>query len=67
MKHTYDYDEIYGSLIYHNKEDTYRYYFINDCQYYNFYRWMFSNGWNLQYKCESNRNGLVGYEVTLLR
>jgi hypothetical protein len=67
MKHTYNYDDIYGTLIYHNKEDTVRKYFIIECQYYKFYRWMFKEGWCLRKRHTIQRNGLKGFEVTLRR
>ena len=67
MKNTYSYDNLYGTLIHKNEDDTERVYFCIECQHYKFYRWMFMYGWNKArgYPCE--RNGLKGFEITLRR
>ena len=67
MKPTYNYDELYGTLIHKNKDDTERVYFCVDCEYWKFYRWMFVYGWNKARDHPCERNELKGYEVTLKR
>lgn len=67
MKTHYSYDDIYGTLLHKNEDDTERTYFIIDCEYWKFYRWMFSHGWNKSRDHPCERNGLTGYEVTLKR
>lgn len=65
MKEHYNYDEIYGTLIHHNKEDTERTYFIIECQYWKFYKWMFMHGWKLINKTKSANKSFDGYDVIL--
>lgn len=67
MNQTYSYDEIYGTLLHKNEDDTERDYFVLECEYYKFYRWMFKHGWNKirDYSCE--RNGISGYEIIIRR
>lgn len=67
MKEYYGYDEIYGTLLHKNKDDTKRKYFIVECEYWKFYRWMFSHGWNKIRGKPYVRNGLNGFKVTLHR
>jgi hypothetical protein len=67
MKQTYNYDELYGTLLYKNKEDTDRTYFIKESEFWKFYKWMYSYGWNLIKGKPCERNGLKGYEVVLHR
>lgn len=61
MQEHYTYDELYGTLLYHNKEDTERTYFVIECNYWSFYRWMNQYGWNLISKKSFNN----GYKVTM--
>lgn len=66
MKTHYTYDEIYGTLLRKNEDDTVRVYFVVECQLSRFKRWMFQYGWN--FSCRDKpvmKNGLKGYEVTL--
>lgn len=67
MKQHYSYDELYGTLIYRNEEDTERTYHIGKSQYYKFYRWMYASGWDLVDKFEVMLNGLTNFKVTLKR
>lgn len=67
MNNTYNYDELYGILIYQNETDDTRKYFVIDCEYYKFYRWMFMYGWNKVDSKQCERNGLIGFEITLRR
>ena len=65
MKETYTYDDLFGILLYKNKDDTERRYFIIECEYWFLYRWRFSHGWNLKKKKRCERNGFKGFEVTI--
>lgn len=67
METTYSYDDIFGTLLHKNEDDTERTYFTVECEYYSFYRWMFQHGWNLYKKKECKRKGLRGLEITLQR
>lgn len=67
MKPTYSYDEIYGTLLCKNSDDTERDYFVIECEYYSFYRWMFQYGWNNARDYPCVRNGVKGREITLRR
>jgi hypothetical protein len=61
MREHYSYDEIYGTLIRRNLNDTERTYFVIECEYRSFYRWMYSHGWDLCNK-KIYKNG---YKATL--
>ena len=65
MNTHYTYDEIYGTLLNRNEDDTERTYFVVECECYKFYRWMFMYGWNKirDHPCE--RNGLCGKEIII--
>lgn len=67
MNQTCSYDEIYGTLLHKNEDDTERDYFVLECEYYKFYKWMFQYGWNKirDHPCE--RNGISGYEIIIRR
>ena len=65
MKPTYNYGEIYGILLHKNDDDTERKYFVIECEYWGFYMWMFSHGWNNIINLPCKRNGIIGYESTL--
>ena len=67
MNATYDYDDIYGKLLHKNKDDTERVYFVLDCEYYKFYRWMFQYGWNKARDHPCEINGIRGFKITLRR
>lgn len=67
MKPTYNYGEIYGTLLHKNDDDTERKYFVIECEYWGFYRRMFSHGWSLFNKKKCERNGLRGLEIILKR
>jgi hypothetical protein len=67
MKEHYTYDEIYGTLLRNNVDDTERTYFIVECQTYSFYRWIFIEGWNKVSEKKCERNGLKGFEITYKR
>jgi hypothetical protein len=67
MKEHYTYDEIYGTLLHKNYDDTDRTYFIVECLTYSFYRWMFNNNWNKASEKKCERNGIQGYKVTYKR
>jgi hypothetical protein len=67
MKEHYEYDEIYGSLLHKNEDDTEITYFIIECLTNKFSRWMFEHGWNKVGEKRCERNGLSGYKVTLVR
>jgi hypothetical protein len=64
MNQTYLYDDLYGTLLRKNEDDTERIYFVIQCQFWKFYTRMYSHGWNLIGKDIYERNGLKGYEVT---
>ena len=67
MNEHYEYDELYGTLLHKNPTDTERTYFVIECQYWKFYKWMYLHGWNkVKYKTV-NINELIGYEVTLIK
>lgn len=65
MKETYTYDELYGTLLYKNNDNTERTYFVIDCETYKFYKWMFQYGWNKVSEKYCERNGLIGFEITI--
>lgn len=65
MNQSYSYDELYGTLIHKNKEDTERTYFIIECLKCKFRRWMFVEGWNKVSEKSCERDGLTGFEITL--
>lgn len=65
MKEHYTYDELYGTLLHSNEDDSERTYFIIECLTYKFYRWMFKEGWNMVSKKSCERNGLRGFEIIL--
>ena len=67
MNVTYDYDDIYGILLNRNKDDTERVYFVLECEYYKFYRWMFMYGWNKARDHPCEINGVIGYKIILRR
>jgi hypothetical protein len=68
MKASFSYDEIYGSLLNKNDDDTQRVYFIIECELWKFKCWMFIHGWSFSIQDKSYmRNELRGYEVTLIR
>jgi hypothetical protein len=67
MKSTYNYDELYGTLLYQNKSDDIRKYFVLECEYYNFYKWMFMYGWNKARDHPCERNSHKGFEIILRR
>jgi hypothetical protein len=61
MSEHYNYDEVYGTLVSMNENDSERVYFVVDCEYWKFYRWMYSHGWNFVNK-KIYKNG---YKATL--
>jgi hypothetical protein len=65
MNEYYTYDEIYGTLLHSNEDDTERTYFIIECMLYTMYRWVFKLGWNKVSEKSCERNRLKGYEITL--
>jgi hypothetical protein len=65
VKEHYTYDELYGTIINKNKDDTERTYFIIECQHWKFYRWMYKHGWNLIREKPCEINGLKGFKITL--
>jgi hypothetical protein len=67
MNNSYLYDEIYGTLLHKNEDDTEREYFIIECLKFKFYRWMFQYGWNKSRDKPCERNGLRGFEFILQR
>lgn len=67
MNKHYGYDELYGKLLHKNQYDTERTYFVIECEYYKFYRLMYSHGWNkVEYKTVEV-NGISGYKANLKR
>lgn len=67
MNEHYKYDELYGTLLHKNQYDTERIYFVIECEYYKFYKWMYSYGWNkVEYKTVE-MNGNKGYKITLIK
>lgn len=67
MNKHYLYDDIYGTLLHKNKDDTERVYFGVECENYNLYKWMFIYGWNKIRDYPFERNGLAGRKITLQR
>ena len=65
MKHNYSYDEIYGTLLHKNENDTERVYFIIECHKYQFLRWMYQHNWNKVKEKHYERNGLRGFKITI--
>lgn len=65
MNEHFEYDELYGTLLHKNDDDTEREYFIIECQFYKFYRWMFQYGWNLIRGKPCERNGIKGVNVLI--
>jgi hypothetical protein len=67
MNEYYTYDEIYGTLLHSNEDDTARTYFIIECLTHKFHRWMLVYGWNKVGKKSCERNGNKGFEIVLRR
>lgn len=67
MREYYTYDELYGTLLRMNDDDTERVYFCVECDAYKFYKWMFSHGWNKAGEKVCEHKGLKGSEITLHR
>jgi DNA-binding transcriptional regulator GbsR (MarR family) len=56
-------NHIYGTLLY--EDGSKRHYFIVECQYYSFYRWMFKHGWNQVAKEFYKLGNVEGFKVVL--
>jgi len=67
MKNTYTYDDLYGTLLHKNEDDTERTYFIIGCLTSRFRRWMFVEGWNKGSEKEFYYNNIKGYKITFKR
>jgi len=66
MNEHYSYDELYGTLLRSNEDDTERTYYIIECLRYKFIRWMFLYDWNVKSEKACERKGIRGFEIVLV-